>query len=104
ENHLGLSHEQAIESFINLLARGMWRSQSDAQSPSRQRKSRDYLATLRAMHKDVRDRVSYIRFLSGRLWISPPDMPPNDSESKGGRQTPPMLFFPEIPSERIVEI
>ncbi|HEV3041847.1 MAG TPA: TetR/AcrR family transcriptional regulator [Candidatus Angelobacter sp.] len=103
ENHLGLSHEQAMESFINLLARGMWRSPSYVLSPNRQRKSRDYLARLRAMHKDVRDRVSYIRFLSGRLWSSPPDMPPNDSETRGGRQTPPMLFFPEIPRERIDE-
>jgi AcrR family transcriptional regulator len=103
ENHLGLSHEQAMESFLNLLARGMWRSQSDAVSTSRQRKSKDYLIRLRATYKDVRDRVSYIRFLSGRLWISPPDMPPNDSETKGGRQAPAMLFFPEIPRDRIDE-
>lgn len=106
ENHLGLSHESAMERFIDLLSRGMWRSRPESLSQgNRQRKSRDYLAKLRTMHKEVRDRVSYIRFLSGRLWTSPPDMPPHDLETSGGQQpaTPPMLFFPEIPRDRIDE-
>jgi AcrR family transcriptional regulator len=107
EHHLGLSHEQAMDRFIDLLSRGMWRSRPGVSLRNRQRKSRDYLTSLRAMHKDVRDRVSYIRFLSGRLWSSAPDMPPNNSEAKanGGQQpaAPPMLFFPEIPRDRIDE-
>ena len=106
ENHLGLPHEEAMERFIDLLSRGMWRSRPEGLSQgNRQRKGRDYLTKLRTMHKEVRDRVSYIRFLSGRLWTSPPDMPPHDSETSGGRQpaTPAMLFFPEIPRDRIDE-
>ena len=104
ENHLGLSLEHAMDRFIDLISRGMWRSRPEALSRSRQRKGRDYATKLRAMHKDVRDRVSYIRFLSGRLWSSPPDMPPHNSET--GRQQPappPMLFFPEIPRDRVDE-
>jgi AcrR family transcriptional regulator len=107
EQHLGLSHDQAMDHFIDLLSRGMWRSQSQPSGTSnnRQRKSRDYIKNLRATHKDVRDRVNYIRFLSGRLWISPPEMPPEDAAAEGGQQPAmqPMLFFPEIPRDRIDE-
>lgn len=105
EHHLGLSHEQAMDRFIDLLSRGMWRSRPAAPLRNRGKNSRDYMTNLRATHKDVRDRVSYIRFLSGRLWSSPPDMPPDNSKADNKHQPAmhPMLFFPEIPRDRIDE-
>jgi len=49
--------------------------------------------------------VDYLLFLSGRLWSSPPDAPPNPSKQDNGEHPAkrPILFLPEIPRERIDE-
>ncbi|HEV3038836.1 MAG TPA: TetR/AcrR family transcriptional regulator [Candidatus Angelobacter sp.] len=103
EQHLGISNELATEKFIDLLFRGLWTSPPGDRSAGSPGKTREYILqqpTLRA----ERDRVDYLRFLSGRLWSSPPDAPPNQSKENGGHPAKrPILFLPEIPRERIDE-
>ncbi|HWZ46274.1 MAG TPA: TetR/AcrR family transcriptional regulator [Candidatus Saccharimonadales bacterium] len=100
EQHLGLSHEKAIDRFVELVSGGLW---AGTKTPRRkpQESARDRDARLRVLYQGVRDRVDYIRFLSGRLWSSPPDVPPGPSESKTGGHLTSMLFFPEIPRDPI---
>ena len=94
--HLGLDNEAAIDRVVDLLSRGFW-----SNPPRRDRNSpRVEPEALQAVRKANRERVEYLRFLSGRLWHSPPDVPP--SRNGADRQGPPsMLFLPEIPRDRI---
>jgi AcrR family transcriptional regulator len=102
QQHLGLSHEQAIASYVEFVSGGMWLTpRTPKRKPLNSESAGDRAAKLRILYQGVRDRVDYIRFLSGRLWSSPPDVPPEPSESKTGEHLTPMLFFPEIPREPI---
>jgi AcrR family transcriptional regulator len=104
ERHLGLSHEQATERFIDLLFHGLWKRPSDSRRSSIAGASRD---TLRRRHllPAEQERIAYLRFLSGRLLSLPPNFPPgpaqNGSSSQPARR--PILFFPELPRDRIDE-
>lgn len=106
EHHLGLPDEEATEEFIDLLFYGLWRSSSSQTSPANlQTKERRDLEAQRNLHQAERERIDYIRFLSGRLWNLPPDLHPSHSEGANGEDPArrPILFLPEIPKERIDE-
>lgn len=91
--HLGVSDEQAAERFTNLLCRGLWNSRLDTASGN----GREYAAQgrtarqLEELQQPVRERIDLMHLLSGRLWSSPPDAPPNGSQAKAS----PMLFVPK---------
>jgi AcrR family transcriptional regulator len=107
EHHLGVDNDLATERFIDLLSYGLWRLPANASSGKmfqggRSEKNRH------GVHKDEtfqpeRERVEYIRFLSGRLWSSPPDAPLSARNGGSHLAKPPILFLPEIPRERIDE-
>jgi AcrR family transcriptional regulator len=96
EKHLGMENDAAIEQLVDLLSRGFW----SGGAPQAKRTGRRDEAALQSVRKANRERVAYLRFLSGRLWHSPPDaMPARKGEDK---QTPPLvLFLPEMPRERV---
>ncbi len=90
--HLGVSDEQAAKRFVNLLCRGLWSSQPGI-GPDGEREHASENLTKRqieALQQPVRDQIHLIRFLSGRLWNSPPDIPPSHSQAKAES----MLFAP----------
>jgi AcrR family transcriptional regulator len=89
EQHLGLADQQATDRFIDLLSHGLWRTPTP-------RKAADDLASQQMIRQAQRDRIEYIRFLSGRLWSLPPDVAPKDARRS-------ILFLPEIPKDRIDE-
>jgi len=105
EQHLGLSDEQATEKFIELLFHGLWQCPTEAPLKNLHKKSKDSSARQPMLHHAERERIDYIRFLSGRLWNLPPDLPPNHSGNANGEDPArrPILFLPEIPKERIDE-
>ncbi len=109
EQHLGLANDLATERFINLLSYGLWRLRPEATSSGKllkQRKSgkERHSAGKEQTFRAERERVEYIRFLSGRLWSSPPDAPLSAGNGAVGHLAkPPILFLPEIPKERIDE-
>src|SRR5947209_2426876 len=104
EQHFGMPNEMATEKFIDLLFQGLWGSSPDTDSAPSSRKPSASLASSQTLQAE-RDRIDYLRFLSGRLWSSPPDAPPNHSSAENGEHPPkrPILFLPEIPRERIDE-
>ncbi len=87
-HHLGLSDDEATARFVDLLSHGLWRSPEAAQS-----KNGSGLAS-------QRDRIDYVRFLSGRLWSRPPDAALAAGDEPAKRS---ILFLPEIPKNRIDE-
>lgn len=93
QQHLGLPDDQATDVFIDLLLHGLWRS-PDAKTGSLPVKDSD-----QGSHRAERERIEYIRFLSGRLWNLPPDLPPHyaDHSKDEGPPRRPILFLPEIP-------
>jgi AcrR family transcriptional regulator len=99
--HLGLPGEQATERFIDLLFHGLWRGPTDR--ATRQRTLRDSLHRGRTLNHAERDRIAYLRFLSGRLWSLPPDLPLGQSRNGAGehRAERTILFLPEIPRDTI---
>ena len=103
EQHLGISNERATECFIDLLFHGLWRPpRSGHRDSPNQRK--ETLARRRIVQQADRDRIGYIRFLSGRLWNLPPDFPPHNSDRRRGHPMQgPILFLPAIPRDRIDE-
>jgi AcrR family transcriptional regulator len=103
EQHFGIPNETATEKFIDLLSQGLWSSPSEANSAPSSRKSRVASSSSQTLQAE-RDRIDYLRFLSGRLWSSPPDSPPSHSNAGNGEPPKrPILFLPEIPRERIDE-
>jgi AcrR family transcriptional regulator len=101
EKHLGVSDEQATESFVDLIFHGLWRSKPETLSAAKQNggdSSTD-------LYKGYHERIDYIRFLSGRLWNLPPDLPRPDSKGVNGEAPArhSILFLPEIPKNRIDE-
>jgi AcrR family transcriptional regulator len=107
EHHLGLSNDQATEQFIDLLSHGLWRAPATAQGKSNERgrihQPPDRTAPKQSFQVE-RERIDYLRFLSGRLWSLPPDTPLHARNGSGTPLTkPPILFLPEIPRDRIDE-
>ena len=94
--HLGVSDDQAAERFVNLIAGGLWRSNSSKPEPARSREALT-IRQINAVQKPARDRIDLMRLLSGRLWSSPPDVGSNGSRAKSD----PMLFVPRIARSRI---
>ncbi|HEY6251418.1 MAG TPA: TetR/AcrR family transcriptional regulator [Candidatus Angelobacter sp.] len=105
EQHLGVSDEEATEAFIDLLLHGLWRSVPQASPADSSRKNRNDVATQKRLHQAEQDRIAYIRFLSGRLWDLPPDLPPTQSQDSNGNHPArrSILFLPELPRKRIDE-
>lgn len=99
--HLGLSWEQATERFIDLLFHGLWRSPPGSSN----RRSSGRVNSHRGgpLSHAEHDRIAYLRFLSGRLWSLPPDVPLSQSQNGAGERLAErtILFLPEIPRDRI---
>ena len=96
---LGVSDPKAAERFVNLLCRGLWKAKTE---PGDENHGESTAATpskrqIDALQQPLRDRIDLMRLLSGRLWSSPPDIPPGDSKAK----VEPMLFVPKISRTRI---
>jgi AcrR family transcriptional regulator len=104
EQHLGIPDEQATERFVDLLSYGLWGLAPNSSGNSHPRIGRGPVKS-QVLHQAERDRIEYLRFLSGRLWTLPPDVPPADSQDGSGQQLlkRPILFIPEIPANRIDE-
>jgi AcrR family transcriptional regulator len=96
QQHLGVPDEEATGRFIDLLSEGLWRSPVAPAPRNSQSKMQRQAA---------RERIEYIRFLSGRLWTQPPDSPPDRSQTESSEHPlrRPILFLPEIPKNRIDE-
>lgn len=104
ERHLGLPHDQATERFIDLLSYGLWRLPLAAQGKSNERRKADQSVVRKQTFQVEQERIDYLRFLSGRLWSSPPDAPLHARNGSGTHpRKPPILFLPEIPRDRIDE-
>jgi AcrR family transcriptional regulator len=97
QQHLGLGAEAAIDRLVDVLTGGFWRGTAAGSTNARRQIDPEALQTVR---KANRERVAYLRFLSGRLWHSPPDMPPSRNGADK-HNSPAMLFLPEIPRDRI---
>jgi AcrR family transcriptional regulator len=95
--HLGVSDEQAAERFTNLLCVGLWNSRLDIGSDNGHGAENLTKRQIEILQQPVRDRIDLMRLLAGRLWSSPPDIPPGDSPAKAE----PMLFVPKISRTRI---
>jgi AcrR family transcriptional regulator len=107
EQHLGLPDDQATEKFIDLLSHGLWKLEpadglNDFTAAGRKKRSAQGSARGQALQAE-RDRIDYIRFLSGRLWSQPPDAPLHSANGVDHPAKQPILFLPEIPKERIDE-
>ena len=102
EQHLGLPDDEATDGFVDLLFHGLWRTARETESSATPRKTADSLSKL---HQADRERIDYIRFLSGRLWSLPPDLPRAHSANADGESPArnSILFLPEIPKNRIDE-
>ena len=105
EQHLGLPNEQATDRFIDILFHGLWRGDTNTQPAAAGNKTKENSGKQPGLHQAERDRIEYIRFLSGRLWSLPPDAPLKKSVNGTVRkpEKPPILFLPAIPRERIDE-
>ena len=97
QQHLGLGNEAAIDRLVDLLTRGFWTGNTTSRSAQSQKADQQSSQMVR---KANRERVAYLRFLSGRLWHSPPDVPPT-TNGADKHHSPAMLFLPEIPRDRI---
>lgn len=101
EQHLGLSNERATECFIDLLFHGLWK-RPRPEHRNRRKKGGENIARRRMLQQANRDRIAYIRFLSGRLWNLPPDLPLHGHDGSGAHPAQkPILFLPAIPRNRI---
>jgi AcrR family transcriptional regulator len=101
QQHLGLPDDQATAKFVDLIFDGLWMA-SPSKRTSHAKKNEDSSAKL---HQADRERIDYIRFLSGRLWSLPPDVPQPHSD-RGDGEDPSrrsILFLPQIPRDRIDE-
>jgi AcrR family transcriptional regulator len=99
ERHLGLASPQALDRLIDLLTTGLFNSAPEV--PHGKAKAyREYISRGTAIHKSDYARSEYLRFLSGRLWGSPPDAPPDDG---AGGARPVMLFLPDLSRNRVDE-
>lgn len=74
EHHLGLPDDLATKRFIDLLSNGLWGPPPKTSRDSKKTHANG-LSKNRSLHEAERDRIDYLRFLSGRLWTLPPDFP-----------------------------
>jgi AcrR family transcriptional regulator len=81
----------------------MWRHTPEENSGRAHKKSRDYSNRQQALGQAERERIDYIRFLSGRLWNLPPDLPPNHGVNGKDPARSSILFLPQIPKDPIDE-
>lgn len=95
--HLGVANDVAIERFVDLISTGLWSHASDADGGLREAADNPP-ARQRMLDNAARDRIEFIRLLSGRLWSSPPEMP-GSKRSKPGAKVP-LLFLPQIAPDR----
>jgi AcrR family transcriptional regulator len=102
EQHLAVTDEQATEQFIDLLSHGLWKKPPKASGDSDRQRAPSF-AKESPLHQAERDRVEYLRFLSGRLWTLPPDVPLSAANGGGHLRKRPLLFVPEVPANRIDE-
>lgn len=102
QHHLGMPDEQATEAFIELLLHGLWRLPTNENNDPANKDKDLEQAGQHDLYQAARERIEYIRFLSGRLWNLPPDLPPHYSNGEGPARRP-ILFLPEIPREQIDE-
>lgn len=103
EQHLGVPNDRATDCFIDLLFHGLWKQPRHDHRDLR-KKGRENIARRRMLQQANRDRVAYIRFLSGRLWYLPPDLPLHGPDSRGSHPAQkPILFLPAIPRNQIDE-
>jgi AcrR family transcriptional regulator len=104
EQHLGLPDEKATSNFVNLIFHGLWR-RSPETPPGRSRKKFGPASSRQPTHQAEHERIEYVRFLSGRLWSLPPDLPLRRGKRPGsdGQSPHSILFLPQIPRNRIDE-
>jgi AcrR family transcriptional regulator len=97
--HMGVANELAIKRFVDLLSGGLWSRlpRIDRAAPQQT----DDARALQPMRDEAaRDRIEFIRLLCGRLWKSPPDIPSSSGRKGKGKIKVPMLFLPQIASDR----
>jgi AcrR family transcriptional regulator len=98
--HLGVPADLAITRFVDLISSGLW-SRAPGLDRGLSQEGENAPAQQQMLDDAARDRIEFIRLLSGRLWSSPPEMP-TKSGRKGGkpRAKVPMLFLPQIAPDR----
>jgi len=91
---LGISNEQAIRRFVDLLSGGL-----SASAKSRPRRGN---AQRRLLDQAARDRIEFIRLLCGRLWSPPPEILSKLSgkSTEAPESRVPILFLPEPARDR----
>jgi AcrR family transcriptional regulator len=97
--HLGVPHDAAIERFVDLICSGLW-SRAPEFDRGLPREGENAPAQQQMLDDAARDRIEFIRLLSGRLWSSPPDMPAKSGKGRKPRAKVPMLFLPQISPDR----
>jgi AcrR family transcriptional regulator len=101
-HHLGVSsNELAIKRVVDLLCGGLWRPAPKAARANGQRKPSNGSARQKLLDEAMQNRIGFIRLLSGRMWSSPPEVPPGRSgRARESEAKVPMLFLPEIAADR----
>jgi len=96
ERHLGVSNEQAVARFVDLLSGGLLPGPA-----SRTRKTAPGART-RKLDQVARERVELIRLLCGRLWTPPPELLRQFSGTAAGETEAkvPILFLPAPAPDR----
>lgn len=101
---MGVGYEQGVERFVDLVSRGLWSSGAGNSSGQAHKNSKSSVLRTRILYKDVDDWVDYIRFVCGRLWSSPPDLPSHSRKNNAENPVKrPILFLPAIPKNQIDE-
>jgi AcrR family transcriptional regulator len=97
--HMGVANELAIKRFVDLLFGGLWSRlpRIDRAAPQQ---TDDARAQQPMRDEAAQDRIEFIRLLCGRLWKSPPDIPSKSGRKGKGKIKVPMLFLPQIASDR----
>jgi AcrR family transcriptional regulator len=98
ERHLGVSNEEAVALFVELLSGGLLPG-----LPGKRRKAVQDDA--RKLDQAARERIALIRLLCGRLWTPPPELLGRVSGSAGrsddeAETKVPILFLPEPAQDR----
>jgi len=97
--HLGVSNGQAIKQVVELLCGGLWRMPPRAARGDGQRKPSNGSDRQKVLEEAMRNRIDFIRLLSGRMWSAPPETPVGKSRT-GESAKVSMLFLPEISPDR----
>jgi len=97
--HLGVSNGQAIKQVVELLCGGLWRMPPRAAQGYGQRKPSNGSDRQKVLEEAMRNRIDFIRLLSGRMWSAPSETPVGKSRT-GESAKVSMLFLPEISPDR----